>query len=63
MKNPDNRVRPGWFCVGLPLGPEISGKSQLIWKKIGRSKVWGTILVCEGSGGRKIEKIESLKID
>ena len=62
MKNPDNRFRSGWFRAGLLLGPVISGKSELIWKKIGRSKVWGTILVCEGSGGRKIEKMESLKI-
>ena len=55
MENPDNRFRSGWFCVGLPLGPEISGKSQLIWKKIEGVNPTAMVLISERSWGKKIE--------
>ena len=55
MKNPKNRFRSGSKSAGLPLGPEILAKSQLIWKKIEEVKPWGKVLISEGSDGRKVE--------
>ena len=55
MKKSDDRFRSGSFDAGLPLGPEISEKSQLIWKKIEGVKLWGKVLISEGSDIRRID--------